>query len=142
MKTSLVRFAVLLIVLVLALVLLPVQAAFAADAAQTAGSEAPVLPDAVQLVIGAAVTFLVVAGLKDFLQFTGHDLTGWGTVIAAAVTATIIFAINMAIQVAVTIDPSLVPKINAFFQILVVLLGAMGFKRLQRAGPQENAGTK
>jgi hypothetical protein len=123
----------------LVLALVPMQVAWAADAA---GSEAPVLPDAVQLVIGAAVTFLVVAGLKDFLQFTGHDLTGWGTVIAAAATATIIFAINMAIQVAVTIDPSLVPKINAFFQILVILLGAMGFKRLQRAGPQENVGTK
>lgn len=107
----------------------------AGSAAPPQQTEAPVVPDAVQLVIGAAVTFLVVAGLKDFMQFTGHDLTGWGTVIAAAVTATIVFAINTAIQVAVTIDPSLAPKINALFEIFVIVLGAMGFKRLQRGGP-------
>ncbi len=128
MKTRIVRLALVLCVLVLTL--MPASALAASPPAQT---EAPVLPDAVQLVIAAAVTFLVVGGLKDFLQFTGHDLTGWGTVIAAAITATIIFAINMAIQVAVAIDPSLVPKITAFFEVLVILLGAMGFKRLQRA---------
>ncbi len=83
--------------------------------------------------IGAAVTFLVVNGLKDFSNFVGQDLSGWGTVIAAGFTAIVIFSIDTLLQVAVTIDPSLVPKVNAFLQILVILFGAMGFKRMQRA---------
>ncbi len=123
--------------LILVLLLLPAHIALAAP--PTGGeqisqsAELPVLPDPVELVIGAAITFLVVNGLKDFSNFVGQDLSGWGTVIAAGATAIVVFSINTMLQVAVTIDPSLAPKVTAFFQILVILLGAMGFKRMQRA---------
>ncbi len=136
------RWILLVLVLVLvplfvepALLVTPSQA-FAANAISQAmpgvsapPTDAPVLPDPLQLVIGAAITFLVVNGLKDFSNFVGQDLSGWGTVIAAGVTAIVVFAINTLLQVAVTIDPALVPRVDAVFQILVILLGAMGFKR-------------
>ncbi len=106
------------------------RASFIGDAASlNPQGDVPMLPDPVQLVIGAAVTFLVVNGLKDFSNFVGRDLSGWGTIVAAGITAIVVFSINTLLQVAVTIDPSLVPRVNAFLQILVILLGAMGFKR-------------
>ncbi len=128
------RWTALTLVLIV-LLLQPSPAAFAAPAGNLVpggsppSADLPELPDPIQLVIGAAITFLVVNGLKDFSSFVGQDLSGWSTVVAAGITAVVVFAINTLLQVAVTIDPSLVPKLNAFFQILVILLGAMGFKR-------------
>lgn len=90
----------------------------------------PTVPTELQLVISAVVTFLVVGGLKELFELTGHDLSDWGTVIAAGISAVVVFAVNTGIGVAVQIDPSLEPKIEALFQIVVILIGAMGAKRV------------
>ncbi len=91
------------------------------------------LPDILNLVIGSFVTFLVVAGLKDFGTFIGRDLSGWGTLIAAAVTAIVIFTINTLLAVVVQIDPSMQRWIDLVLQFLVMLLGAMGVNGIKKS---------
>ncbi len=89
------------------------------------------LPDIVQLALGALVTYLVVNGLKEVSQWTGRDLGGSAAVIAAAATAIVVFSINTILSTVVQLNPQLVGQIDGILQVLAVLLGAIGFKRTE-----------
>ncbi len=89
------------------------------------------LPGIVTLAIGALVTYLVTNGLKEVSQWTGRDLSGNAAVITAAVTAIIVFGINTILSTVLQINPALQGQIDGVLQILVILLGAIGFKRTE-----------
>src|SRR5512143_3985136 len=60
----------------------------------TTQGAAEMLPEVVQLAIGALVTYLVVNGLKEVSEWTGRDLSGNTAVIAVAVTGIVVFTVN------------------------------------------------
>lgn len=85
-----------------------------------------VLPDPISTIIGVVVLALVTEGLKALLAVFGVDLTGKGTVIAAAITTIIIFSINT-IVAALPVDAQ--SLVAGLYQFLLVLLGAGGLWR-------------
>ncbi len=91
------------------------------------------LPDQISLAIGMLVTFLVVAGLKDFGRFIGRDLSGWGTVIAGAATVIVVFTINTVLATIVQLDPNAIRVIDLVLQLIVLLLGAMGVNGVKKS---------
>ncbi len=101
-----------------------------ANQIQSQGVES-MLPGIVTLAIGALVTYLVTNGLKEVSQWTGRDLSGNAAVITAAVTAIIVFGINTILSTVLQINPALQGQIDGVLQILVILLGAIGFKRTE-----------
>lgn len=86
------------------------------------------LPNELMMLINLVVLFLVVNGLKALSELTGKDLSGWATVVAAVIAATIIFFLNQILALAPT---SAQPIISAVFNIIILLLGAMGVKRVE-----------
>lgn len=89
------------------------------------------LPQIVDVAIGALITYLVVNGLKAMSEYFERDLTGNVTLVAAAITAIVVFAINTLLSLVVQIDPSTQSRIDALIQIIVIILGAMGAKRVE-----------
>lgn len=86
------------------------------------------LPNELQALIGALVVWLVVNGLKALSEMLGRDLNGWATVVAAILTATVVFFIN---QILAQVPASQQPILQAFFSLLILLLGSMGIKRFE-----------
>lgn len=86
------------------------------------------LPNELQVLIGIVVLFLVVNGLKGISELLGRDLSGWGTIIAGIITATVIFFIN---QILAVVPVSAQPIVQAILNLLVLLLGGIGLKRLE-----------
>lgn len=91
----------------------------------------PTTPDVIQLAISIVMTWVVVNGLKALAENFHIDLNGWATVIALTVTGIVVFSLNSILALMVTINPDLGPKIQAVFEILVILLGAKGLKRTE-----------
>ncbi len=120
------------VLLVTLIVLVLLALAVPALAAGPSPQAAPTLPDVLKVAISLAILFLVVNGLKELSNLIGRDLSGSSAAIAAALTAVVLFAIDTFLELAVTINPGLVPWISAVFQVLVTLLGAMGVKRMTR----------
>lgn len=87
------------------------------------------LPNELQVAIAALVLFLVVNGLKELAHLTGRDLTGWATVIAGVISATVIFFLN---QILALLPASAQPLVQTIFTLLILLLGAMGIKRVEK----------
>lgn len=86
------------------------------------------LPNELQALVGIVVLFLVVNGLKGLSELLGRDLTGWGTIIAGIIAATVIFFIN---QILAVVPAAQQPIVEAFLNFLVLLLGAVGLKRFE-----------
>lgn len=86
------------------------------------------LPNELIVVINAIVLFLVVNGLKALSELIGKDLSGWGTVVAGVLAATFVFFLN---QILALVPAGQQALIAAIFNVLILLLGAMGLKRLE-----------
>ncbi len=87
------------------------------------------LPNELQVIIGAVVLWLCVNGLKGFSELLGKDLSGWATVVAAIVTATAIFFFN---QILAVVPAGQAQQfVAAALNLLVLLLGGLGIKRFE-----------
>ena len=86
------------------------------------------LPHALETLIGLVVLFLVVNGLKALSELVGKDLSGWTTIVVGIIVATIIFFLNQVLALA---PVEAQPIIAAIFNVIVLLLGSMGIKRVE-----------
>ena len=89
-------------------------------------------------VVGAAVTWLVVEGVKDFVAFLGRvfkvDLsdkaaaisTALAVVVSGAAVAMVLGVINALLSF---VPPDAVPVVDAVLKLLILLLGGMGIHR-------------
>lgn len=90
------------------------------------------LPQVVQVAIGAAVTFLVVLGLQWLSTRMGHpEWSTQATVIALALTSVVIFGINTILALIVQLDPNAQKTIDLVLMILAAILSSMGFGQLE-----------
>ena len=90
----------------------------------------PEILNFLNVALTAALTFVIVEGLKEVSNLIGKDLTGYAT----AITAALVAAVISSVQWLVTLIPeTYTPAINGFFAFLVVLLGAYGIRRIVKA---------
>jgi hypothetical protein len=86
------------------------------------------LPNELVMLVNLVVLYLIVNGLKALSELLGKDLSGWGTILAGAIAATVVFFANQLLALA---PADAQPIINAIFQLIVILLGAIGVKRFE-----------
>jgi F0F1-type ATP synthase assembly protein I len=84
------------------------------------------LPNELQVILAAAIAFLITQGLKSISERFGLDLSGSAAVLtASAVTFVTVFANSLL----AFIPPEAQPIISAIFGLLVALFGAFGLHR-------------
>lgn len=81
------------------------------------------LPEALVAVISAGIAFLVTQFLKWVGGLVGVDISGWGSFITAALVTIVVGIVNNLLGYVPLEFESVVQVI---FQLLIVLLGAMG----------------
>jgi hypothetical protein len=86
------------------------------------------IPAELQALLGMVILFLVVNGLKGLSELLGKDLSGCATIIAGILTATFLFFMQ---QIIAAVPLNYQPIINSVFSLLVLILSAMGFKRME-----------
>jgi hypothetical protein len=99
-----------------------------ASSMQPPPEQFPYIPQPIQLLFWSAVLWATVNGLKNLGEWFGRDLSGAGTVLALAVTGSVLYFIN-AILAALPAD--IQPIVATALGLVVMLLTAMGFKRVE-----------
>ena len=89
------------------------------------------IPFELQVLIAAAVTYLVTEGEKVVGGWFGKDLGGVFAGFAAAITGAVVLFFNTWLAL---IPPEYVPTVQAVFALLVALLAAFGIHRKLKNG--------
>ena len=84
------------------------------------------LPVEIQLLVSAAIAFLVTQGLKSLSNLIGFDLTGASAVVTASVVGSIVVFSNAWLG---TVPAELLPAVEAGFAFVLALLSAFGIHR-------------
>ena len=96
-------------------------------------SAAVQIPDPLKLAISGLLLAVVMAGLQVVFETLGLDLRGFGTALAAAISTFVIAQLQGYINV---IDPSYDTLVKTILDVLVVVLGGLGYLRIATNAPR------